>query len=216
MLGPDTLAALKITGAAGWTFVYILIVRRGSIDRVVGMPPAALAGNLGVELAYAWPLAAYTPGYYSIVYAIWLALDIAILIQTYRFGPDEYRDLIPRRFFSLGLTAAIVVATALVVAFAREVHDADGRYSAFFGNIFMSALFIVLLRTRGTAAGQSLYIAAAKGVATAAFTVMVWGSDRPSTFVVMAGLVCGLLDALYFVMLRRTVIASGERPWRRL
>lgn len=210
----DPPGLLKLLGAVAWTCAYLLIVRRGFVDRALGIPAVAVACNLAVEAAYALPLAPRAPRHFAAVYAIWLALDLAIAWQVLVYGPSRWQRFIPPRWFPWAFAGATGLAFLAVLGTAVMFDDRDGRWSAYVSNVLMSGLFVTMLRREGVA-GQSLPIAWAKLVGTLAFTVMLagWGGGQPG--VIALGCACLVLDLYYANRLERHLTALGLQPWRR-
>lgn len=163
-----------------WTLAYVLIIRRGSRDRTFGMPLTALGANLAWECiflvetlqhqVYDARLAMILP---------WTLLDGAIVYQCFRFGPQDFRQPLVRKYFRLGLVGILGMAAAVLFSFVREVHDAIGWYAAFGQNLMMSILFVTMLLRRDSLRGQSIYIALSKFLGTFfAFLLALFWSPR--------------------------------------
>jgi hypothetical protein len=212
----EAVQVLKLAGVSAWTLAYLLIIRRNAKDQSIGMPLAALAGNLSIEFAFALPLAATAPRHYPLVYGIWLLLDLVILMQAFRYGPAVYRDVVEERWFPLVLVGAVGVALSAVFAVAYEFQDWSSQYSAFAGNAVMSILFVAMVRRRSDVGGQSIYIGWAKLIGTVSFTLLVAVSGNPSRLVIYLGVVSFLFDAFYVVLLRQKLRTLGISPWRRV
>jgi hypothetical protein len=92
---------------------------------------------------------------------------------------------------------AYVVQWAFVVEF--DFAQA-ARYSAFLQNLLMSGLFIAMFVGRRGPRGQSMTIAVAKCIGTAAPTI-IFGVYEGSAFILTLGILCFIFDVAYIVLL---------------
>lgn len=147
-----------------WVLTYVLAIRQGFKDRTYGIPLTALCANLSWEAIFAF---LYPPALLlRLVILAWFALDLVILYQALRFGPDEFPEVGRRTFYvAFGLT--LVTAFCLVLFISWEFQDLQGSYAAFGQNLLMSVLFLLLPYRRGSLRGQSLGIAICKLLGTA-------------------------------------------------
>jgi hypothetical protein len=147
---------LMIIGGLFWSLTYILIIRRGIIDRTYGMPLAALCANISWEAVFSF-IHPHSPPQLYINY-IWFLLDVFIVFQFLKFGKSEFPILSNKMFYTMFLLA-LVTGFGLVLSITYEFNDWKGTYAAFGQNLMMSVLFIVMLFNRGNLRGQSIYIA---------------------------------------------------------
>lgn len=154
---------LMIIGGIFWSLTYILIIRRGLIDKTYGMPLAALCANISWEAIFSF-IHPHSPPQLYINY-IWLILDAIIVLQFLKFGKTEFLRFSNRQFYSVFLMA-LTTAFFLVLFITYEFNDFKGAYSAFGQNLMMSILFITMLLSRNDLRGQSIYIALFKMLGT--------------------------------------------------
>ncbi len=146
-----------------WTATYLLIIRRGTLDRTYGMPLVAFCANISWECIFSFLLPSH--GVQQVVNIVWFVLDVGILVCILRYGLGEFAGLSKMAFYAVfGLTLATCFCTVLLITL--EFHD-GGTYSAFGQNLLMSVLFIVMLYRRRSLRGQSLSIALCKLFGTA-------------------------------------------------
>lgn len=199
-----------------WTVTYILIIRRGYLDKSYGMPLAALAANISWEFIFAFVLPHAFPQ--RGVNMIWFALDFVILLTVLRNGPREFPDW-SRRIFYSACIVALVTAASLVYLVSVEFRDMEGAYAAFGQNLMMSVLFIDMLRQRKSVRGQSVSIALAKLLGTLVVSIgfyfFVPSLSQSVLFPFLYVAVFGF-DAIYVVMVYRQSIREGINPWRRV
>ena len=163
-----TYDTLIIIGGLFWSLTYILIIRRGIIDRTFGMPLAALCANISWEGIFSF-IVPQSPTQLYINYA-WFFLDIFIVFQFLRYGRSEFTNLLNKMFYVVFLFA-LVTAFGLVLSITYEFKDWQGAYAAFGQNLMMSILFISMLFSRGNLRGQSIYIALFKMFGTGMFSL---------------------------------------------
>ena len=208
-----------LASGAFWVATYLLIIRRGWLDRTFGMPLVALCANLSWEFIFAFVFPQRAPQVY--VNAAWFAFDLLILLELLRFGAAEFPHLPRRGFYGL-FALALVVSFGAVLFVTIEFDDyRDGAYSAFGQNLMMSALFVDMLLRRRSVRGQSLYIALCKLIGTGLVSFAGWFIFRPlsaSSSVLLPYLYVAIaaLDALYVVLLYRQCRREGINPWQRL
>ena len=171
-----TFDAIMVGSGVLWTLAYLLIIRRGFLDRTYGMPLVALCANLSWEFIFSFVYPHDLPQ--RAVNVVWFSFDLVILLQLLLYGPREFADL-PRRAFYAALALALAASFGAVLAVTLEFDDFDGAYSAFGQNLMMSVLFIAMLRSRGSLRGQSVGIALLKlgGTALASFAFYFHNPD---------------------------------------
>lgn len=155
---------LMIIGGLFWSVTYILIIRRGFIDKTYGMPLAALCANIswGGIFSFIYP---HSPPQLYINY-IWFLIDVFILMQFLKYGGSEFLSLSKKKFIAM-ILFALATCFGLVFSITREFNDWQGAYAAFGQNLMMSVLFIVMLFNRNDLRGQSIFIALFKMLGTA-------------------------------------------------
>lgn len=231
-------AAHRLGLAAGalsslfWTVTYALVVRQGAKDRLHGMPLVALGANLAWELIFlAVTLANRAYDERLAMLVPWTVLDVAIVVQCFRYGRADFRDPLVVRHFGKGLACLLLFAGAVLFTFVREMRDAIGWYAAFGQNLMMSALFVAMLLRRDSVRGQSIYIAISKFLGTFfAFVLALfwspptlhrhWDSLLPDGYHPISPLIVTLytgiftLDVAYIALVHRKSRALGLDPWR--
>lgn len=202
--GIDPFQATDVASGILWSATYLLILRRGFLDRTSGVPLLALAAAITWELIFA--VVRPTPTLPPFVVPVWLAIDSCLLYQHLRHDS-------PVRAVSL---AALAAAFALQYAVVVDLGDVDGVWSGFAVNVVMSLAFLAMLERRRSARGQSMYIAIGKMVGSAitiphayALHGSLW-SLRAFMGVTLVG------DVAYAVLLARQCRGERIRPWARL
>jgi hypothetical protein len=190
---------LLLTALSGiaWTVVYVEAIRIGFAQRTYALPVAALALNIAWESIYSvWGLAD-EPGLQAWVNVAWALADLVIVATFLRYGRAEFPSWVTRTLFAWAAAGLFVTAFVVQWAFVAEFgFPQAARYTAFLQNLLMSGLFLAMFVARGGPRGQSLTIAVAKWVGTAAPTV-VFGVYEGSAFVLTLGVLCFVLDAAY-------------------
>jgi hypothetical protein len=168
--------AILVASGVLWTLVYLLIIRRGFLDRTYGMPLAALCANFSWEFIFAFVYPHDLPQ--RAVNVVWFSFDLVILVQLLVYGPREFAGL-PKRLFYAGFALALATAFGAELAVTLEFDDFDGAYSAFGQNLMMSILFVTMLYSRRSLRGQSVWIAALKmgGTALASIAFYFFNPD---------------------------------------
>ncbi|MCA1220078.1 transmembrane-type terpene cyclase [Streptomyces sp. 8L] len=208
---PDWLFAL-VAGptVVGWIVTYVLAIRQAARDGRVGIPAFLIAVDFAWEFSLTF-LLEQTPQQRQINF-LWVLFDAVLLYQALRLGPRDYPHLSPR-LVRWALAGVLVWASVIVMVGANEFHDDDGMYTGMFIQVPLSASFILMLKRRGSSAGQSMYIAVAKAVGSlfAGLTAFAVHPDHHLLQVLVPTYVA--LDIAYLVLLHRAMRAEGRRPW---
>ena len=206
--------ALMLGSGAFWTFTYVLMIRRGFLDKTYGMPLVALCTNVSWEFIFSF-LYPHGPVQRP-VNIVWFSLDLVILFQLLGYGPREFNDLSKRVFYAMfGLV--LVTSLCAVVSVTYEFDDWDGAYSAFGQNLLMSVLFLAMLRARGSPRGQSVMIALSKTLGTGLASVAFYLYSPLSQgsvllpFLYVAILAFDLMYVFAMVRTQNTVESSSRR-----
>lgn len=207
--------SLLIGGFGGifWTLAYILIIRRGFIDKTYGIPIVVLCANISWEFIFAF---IYPPSLaQQLVNITWFILDVLIVVTYLRFGHHDYTERLPRSSFYLTFVLLLLASFVVVLTSAQEFNDYRGMYSAFFIDMVMSVLFIVMMLQRGSIAGQSFYIAILKWLGSAAYTMVFYSYFPNSAFLVALFLLAFVFNLIYAVLLFQFIYEKGVNPLRR-
>ncbi|MBN1487769.1 MAG: hypothetical protein JW981_09020 [Anaerolineae bacterium] len=215
-----------------WLLTYILIIRRGFLDRTYGMPVAALAFNLCWEFFFSFVVPSAPPQVFANY--IWLAADIIILVQTLWLGRkvfrDNWPDFVPDSFFYLGVALSLAISYAILHLAVFEIPGWSellyaprtgapfiwgALYTAFGSNVIMSGLFIFMLLLRRDVAGQSCYIALFKLLGTFFAGVYQHLYLAPSHLITVFSGAVLVLDAFYLWLLWRWSKVLEIDPWQR-
>ncbi|WP_181468062.1 hypothetical protein [Streptomyces sp. Amel2xB2] len=196
----------------GWTLTYVLAIRQAVRDGRVGVPAYMIAVNFAWEFSLTF-LLEQTPSQRQ-MNVVWVLFNSVLLYQAFRYGRRDHPGLSPRAF-RWSLCGVLVWASVTVTAGANEFHDMDGMYTGMIVQVPLSAAFLLMLRRRGSSAGQSMYIAVAKftGSVFAGLTAFVVHPSHLLLKVLVATYV--VLDVAYMVRLRRTMRAEGRPLWSR-
>ena len=205
---------LKICSGAFWTITYLLILRRGFIDKRYGMPLVALCANICWEFIFSFVHPHSIPQLY--IDYVWFAFDVGILVQYLLYGKKDYSALLPLKLFYPTLLLTLVLAALLILLMSREFNDYNGVYAAFGQNLLMSVLFIHLLLKRKSPAGQSLYIALSKMIGTVFPSILLYLYFPQSYLLVMLYVSIFIFDMIYVILLYFQTKAAGINPWARV
>ena len=149
---------MSIASGMCWIIAYVLIIRRGHLDRSYGMPLVAVCVNISWEFIFTSLIPHERPQ--NFINAGWLMLDLFILGQLLLFWRSDFPKLDNLVFYPF-TTSALLASFGLIYTMAVEF-DHCGAYSAFGQNFLMSILFMIMLFQRNSLTGQSVYIALVK------------------------------------------------------
>lgn len=218
-----------------WMATYLLVIRRGFIDKACGIPMYALALNISWEFIYAFVTPSIAPQVY--INMLWFGFDLVILWQCMKYRRVDYDGIGSKAFYPY---AALVFAVAFLVVLAIQL---DGTlvefinlrgspngmgtcYSAFGMNLVMSVLFIETIIRRKSVNGQSVWIAVCKLLGTLfadlGYVVTPYpNAAHPAMFspkeLLWPVLFVSILafDAIYVVLVWRQCRKEGISPLRR-
>ena len=204
---------LMIGSGLFWTITYLLILRRGFLDKTYGMPVAAICANVSWEFIFSFLHPHPQPQLY--IDYLWLLFDVGILGQYLLFGKNEFPAQLSEKWFYPVFLFTLLFAGLLIAFMSREFDDYIGIYAAFGQNLMMSILFVRLFLKRGHLRGQSVYIALSKTVGTL-FPSVLFYLYFPNSYLLQ--LLYGgifLFDVVYFLLLFFQLRKEGKNPWLR-
>jgi hypothetical protein len=128
----------------------------------------------------------------------------------------ELKRRFPVAAVYLGLALTIFGVYEVQLAVVHELGDLAEAYAGMGANLVMSALFVNFVLTRGSAAGQSMYIGLLKLIGTAIIYVVGDAAHPSSKVLPVSHVACAVLDGVYLLLLYRQLRKDGLSPWRRL
>lgn len=206
---------LIVGGVGGifWTIAYILIIRRAFIDKTYGVPIVVLCANVSWEFIFSF---VYPPSLAQwLVNVVWFTLDVIIVFTYLRFGKKDFTHLLPQSMFYLTFGLLLLASFTLVLTSVPEFGDVRGMYSAFFIDLVMSVLFIVMMLQRGSIAGQSFYIGLFKWLGSAGYTIVFYSFFPNSAFLLTMFVLTFVFNLTYAIMLFLFIREKGVDPLRR-
>ncbi|MBA0050391.1 hypothetical protein E0L36_05615 [Streptomyces sp. AJS327] len=230
---PEALAAdavgaarLALTGVCGlgWVVAYAAMVRVGVRDRIHGIPVVALTLNISWEFQYSvfGSSGASVAGVAGVeetqilATVFWFVVDCGLLYTVLRFGPAQFAH-VPRPVFHAGFVVTLCLSYAAIAVLSRQFDDGDVVLTSFGINTAMAGMFLAMLASRGSSRGQSLVVAVAKLVGTAAACAS-WAVDTsayPGPWMPFCAVACLVLDTGYLVALalvKRAERRAAARP----
>jgi hypothetical protein len=213
-ISPELNLAFKLGSGLCWTLAYILIIRRGFIDKTYGMPIVALCANISWECIFSFIHPHETPQLQ--VNMVWFLFDFFILYQVLLRGDNLFYKQVSRVLFLSVFPVVLVMTFCAVLFISYEFNDFQGRYAAFGQNLMMSVLFVTLLVNRESSAGQSFYIALFKMVGTILPSVLFFLKYPSSWLLNYLYIGIFIFDATYAVLIYRRLTIEGVNPWKRL
>ena len=130
-----------------WGVAYVLIVRRGFIDKTFGYPFIAIC----VDIAWTFTFTLIYPQ--SPFMLLFVAVDLLFLYQLIKFRASDLHFLSKNQYYA-AIVLAVVTSFALIIGFSEEFNDVHGVYSSFVDTLLTSILFVVLILRRGSVKGH--------------------------------------------------------------
>jgi hypothetical protein len=225
-----------------WLSAYVLVARRGFIEKTFGMPIVAMLGNwpwewiYGLNLDSACPLVWDTCPQRLLQLANFASmfLDAFIVYTIFKYGRDKMKNPFVRKNFYSILIFGLLASFALQYTFITEVGfpnihklsvaggippflsgDEGGSYSGYILSFIMGIMFIYMLTERNSLEGQSFIIAVAMMLGNAAAYPFLAILNELTPFLnVLVGLSL-FVNFVYVVMTYRKSIELGINPWTR-
>lgn len=191
----------KIIGGIFWTLTYILIIRKGFMDKSYGIPFIALAFNFSWETIFSFIYPPESPQSY--INIVWFVFDCIIVIQFLKYGKNNNEYNLSEKWFYHVVTTVFVLAFLHTLTMALEFRDFIGKYSAFTMNLTMSILFVVLYFRRRSLIGQSIFIAIFKMVGTLCFSLLFFVKSPGAAFMNFLYIVTLGFDGYYIILVAR-------------
>jgi hypothetical protein len=206
---------LNLLTALGWVVAYILIIRRGFLEKTYGVPMLALVGNIVWEFLFGFfirPPGSDLLNLWTIINVVWFGIDVVIFWQMLKFGVNEKWP--SARFFYGSIIIAVIFALGAELAITYQLGDWEGQYASFIDNLMMSVLFINMLYNRGVK-GQSLYIAVSKLIGTLAISIayLMRFPNAPLQWYLSGAIL--FFDLLYVGLLYARLREAKINPWTR-
>ncbi len=208
--------SLVIFDGLAWSMAYLLIIRRGFIDKSFGMPIFAICLNISWESIFSFVYPHDKPQIF-IDYA-WFFLDLIILFQVFRNGPSELSKYSRKQFFGF-LSLCVISALSIELLFIRTFDPSrSGMILANLQNVIMSILFLSMLNSRNTIRGQSFYIALFKmlGTLSISIVVFIYGTGPEKPLLIILSIWIFIFDLMYLLSLYGKCIECSVNPLRRL
>lgn len=194
-----------------WIITYILIIKKSIKDKTYGMPFIAMCLNLTWEFVFVFIYK--TDIFHQLVCLIWFILDLIIVFIFLKYG---YKDFKKRYSLSRLSFLILVVFTLLAsfifmllapidfsVLFDESIFLSAG-FIAYFQNLLMSILFVLMFLERGNSKGQSMFIALFKYIGTFCVAITKFSgmslSNPTELFVIF---LIQVFDILYIYLLFR-------------
>jgi hypothetical protein len=212
------LSSLVLT--LSWVLAYVLMIRRGFLDKSYGMPMIALCLNVSWEFCFTFLTDIETT--YRIANGVFFVFDAGVLYTCYRFGREDFDWPILRARFGTFLTAGLLLALVGVYLFVTAFDDTYGGLFAAINTPLYSALLVAMLLRRNSVRGQSLYIGLAILVGDAAgyiptlYAQQQGQVDVPPLWIGTYYAYTLLLNVAYVGIYCYIARRDGVRPWRRL
>ncbi len=203
-----------------WVIAYVLMIRRGFLDKSYGFPMIALCLNVSWEFIFTFLTEIEMT--YRVANGFFLVFDIGVVYTLFRFGRDDFDWPILKQYFLTFLTASLAMSLVGVYTFVTAFGDTYGGLFAAINTPFYSGMLIAMLLRRNSVKGQSLYIALAILIGDAAgylptqFAQQQGQVDVPPTWITAYYLFTILLNVVYVGLYCFVARRDGVQLWKRL
>ncbi|HJR80584.1 MAG TPA: hypothetical protein VJ821_10960 [Anaerolineales bacterium] len=225
-----------------WLLAYVLIVRRGFMEKTFGMPIVAMMGNWTWEWIYGLGLDSSCPPVWDACPERWFQFsdfaaaffDLFIVYTIFKFGRDKVSNPFFRKYYYQVLVFGVIAAFAIQYPFVIEVGfpnthslavrgeinpfftgDSGGAYSGFILAFIMGILFIQMLTERNSLEGQSFIIALAMLMGNIASYIFVLIAQTGSRFLDVLACFTLFVNLVYVLLTYRKSVELGINPWTR-
>jgi hypothetical protein len=225
-----------------WLPAYILIARRGFIEKTYGMPIVAMLGNWPWEWIYGLNLDSACPLVWDTCPQRWLQLanfasmflDAFIVYTVFRFGRQKFTNPFIQKYYYPILIFGLIASFGIQYTFITEVGfpnvhslqvdgqvprflagDEGGSYSAYILTFLMGVLFINMLTQRNSLEGQSFIIALAMMLGNVAAYIFILILNEQTPLLNVLFYLTLFVNVVYVAMTYRKSIELRINPWRR-
>ena len=212
------LSSLVLT--ASWVLIYILMIRRGLLDRSYGMPVVALCLNISWEFIFTF-LTSIAPAI-RIFNGLFFIFDLGVLYTCYRFGREDFDWPLLKAWFRPILAFCLTLSFASTYFFVRAFDDTYGGLAAAVIMPVYSAMLIAMLLRRNSVKGQSLYIGLAiligdsSGYIPTLYAHQMGWTSTPLLWIHTGMIITLLLHVLYIALYCYIARRDGVSLWQRL
>lgn len=176
MGAPRLALSLVALGGVVWLVTYVLAIRVGFRERTLAIPLVAVCLNVTWELTHSLIYRPPRPiDFYTNLF--WLALDLVIVYQVFRFGGRLQALPALRRFYPGVVAGTLALSLAGHITFHEHViansifPDTSGAIPAFIINLVMSVLFVTMYFSRPDGAGLSRGVAWGKFIGSSLYAI---------------------------------------------
>jgi hypothetical protein len=169
------------------------------------MPLFALGLNISWECIYAYIdlFVRQILSLQAIANVVWFLLDILIVVTYLKYSKNECKTEMEKKWHIPFGIIILSICVGIQILFLMEFGNQKAEiYSAYLQNIAMSVAYIYMLNYRKTTRGQTKMIAVCKWIGTFAPTLI--GAIEQNMFIIVTGIMCFILDGLYFYFLTYT------------
>lgn len=200
-------------GCYMWVIVYILYIKEIRKGQCIGMPVFAACSNFAWEIVWGVIPPSTDMGPLLVwAYRAWFFLDLYIIAGVYRYGVAQIQNPVLARYFKPLVVATVVGMTILYYFFKSGGYDTPiGATSAYIAQMFISALYLLLLTRHLKFVWQSLSISWLRTVGTGLNTVFLILHYPGMYFLQSLGIMALIIDSVYlyfFITGRRRIVAD--------
>lgn len=200
-----------------WTALYIMVIRRGFLDKTFGIPVAALMLNSS------WDFINFAidpmPVPQNLIVLFYFSLQLVIYYQVLRYWRREFPNVSAWQFYSL-FVIGLIFSVLLLRTASLDFGETPTWRSGFADTFINSALFIAMFYHRSDLRGQSLYIGLAKLLGSGPFGLGLflhpWPGFEGSALLPLLYLGIFILDLYYVILVYLRSRQLGINPWRRI
>lgn len=192
-----------------WIITYTLIINKSVKDKTYGMPFLAMCLNLSWEFVFAFIYK--TDTFHQIVCLIWYVLDLIIACAFLKYGYKDFKEKYSLNKISFLVLIVFTLISSFIfmilapldfgILFDGDIFQTAG-FIAYFQNLLMSILFVLMFLEKRNLKGQSIFIAIFKWLGTLSVSIMnlsgMVSSNPTELFVIF---LIQFFDILYIYLL---------------
>jgi hypothetical protein len=199
-----------------WYLTYALVIRRGFLDKMAGIPLISLTLNLAWDFSGAFIIP--SPLLQASINIGFLLVNLVITVQWFLYWRNDFKQLTTAEFFFFWIFAQ-TASFVMILRGSEAINDVALFKVGFIDNFINSALFIAMLYRRPRLEGQSIYIGLSKLIGTGSISLASYFNPYPGLedAVITTPLFIGIfiLDIAYVVVYYRKAKRLSINPWRR-
>jgi hypothetical protein len=186
-----------------WVWVYIVVIKDIKKYSFVAIPVLAVCANFAWELLWSFKFTTNMGKAFEWGYRAWFLLDVYIFYSLFKYGKIQFRNIVLNKNFTPIVVFTFLSWVAFIHAFTTQYYDPIGASSAYFVNVHMSAIYILLILQFPGQPSLSVSTAVHKMLGTALTSVFCFWVFPNQYVMLTLSVVTFILDCVYIYLVKK-------------